>query len=120
VADTALDYVARKNLYFSRPPIPSQNFETFCKDREISLSTGQLERLDQTGFFKPLGRYKRQKTIIKIEQTAEGIKDLGKLEDSDQWAGMTHERVSAFSPRFLREYFDQGQILDSEQVPTDG
>jgi hypothetical protein len=117
---SALEYIARKNLYFSRPPIPSQNFETFCRDREISLSRGQLERLDQTGFLKPLGRYKRQKNIIKIEQTADGIKELGMLEDSEQWAGMTHERVSAFSPRFLREYFDQGQILDSEQVPTDG
>jgi hypothetical protein len=116
---SALEYIARKNLYFSRPPIPSQNFETFCRDREISLSRGQLERLDQTGFLKPLGRYKRQKNIIKIEQTADGIKELGMLEDSEQWAGMTHERVSAFSPRFLREYFDRGQVLDSEPMPTD-
>jgi len=115
----SLEYIARKNLYFSRPPIPSQNFETICRDREISLSTGQLERLDRTGFFKPLGRYRCQKTVIKLEQTADGIKELGKLEHSEQWAGMTHERVSAFSPRFLCEYFDRGQVLDSEQVPTD-
>lgn len=115
----ALEYIARKNLYFSRPPIPSQNFETICRDREISLSAGQLERLDRTGFFKPLGRYRCQKTVIKLEQTADGIKEFGKLEDSEQWTGMTHERVSAFSPRFLREYFDRGQILDSEQMPTD-
>jgi hypothetical protein len=116
---SALEYIARKNLYFSRPPIPSQNLDTLCRDREIPLSTGQLERLDQTGFIKPLGRYKRQKTVIKIEQTADGIKELGRLQDSEQWAGMTYERVWSFSPRFLREYFDRGQILDSEQMPTD-
>ena len=114
----ALEYIARKNLYFSRPPIPSLNFETLCRDREISLSTGQLERLDQTGFLKPLGRYKRQKTVIKIEQTPDGIRELGQLQDGEPWAGMTHEHVSAFSARFLCEFFDQGQILDSEQIPT--
>jgi hypothetical protein len=115
----AFEYIARKNLYFSRPFIPSLNFETLCRDREIFLSSGQLERLDRTGFFKPLGRYRCQKTVIKLEQTADGIKELGKLEDSEQWAGMTHERVSAFFPRFLREYFDRGQILDPERMPTD-
>ena len=115
----ALEYIAIRNLYFSAPPIPSQNFETLCRDSEIPLSSGQLARLDQTGFFKPLGRYKRQKTIIKIEQTADGIKEVGTLQNGEPWAGMTHEHTSAFSARFLREFFDQGQILDSEQMPTD-
>ena len=116
---SALEYIASRSLYFSRPPIPSLNFETFCRDREISISSGQLERLDQTGFFKPLGRYKREKTVIKIEQTADGPKELGRLQDGESWAGMTHEHVSAFSARLLHELFNRCQILDPEQLPTD-
>jgi hypothetical protein len=75
----ALDYVARKNLYFSRPPIPSQNFETFCKDREISLSTGQLERLDQTGFLNLSVAINVKKLSLKLSKLLRASRIWGSL-----------------------------------------
>lgn len=113
-----LQYLARNDLYFVQPLIPAEQFLTFCTNREMQASVSQLERLDRSGFFRPIARFKRRRTTIKLEHTADGLKDLGPLKNGETWAGETYERTSVYSGRDLHALYDQGEILEPECMPT--
>src|ERR1051326_3705 len=119
MANLTLEYIARNNLYISRPTILSSNFETFCREREILTSSSQLQRLDEAGILRPLGRYTKERTLVKLEQAAEGVRELGELRKGELWEGMTYERTYPFSAGLLHQYFDRGRILDPEQISTE-
>jgi hypothetical protein len=116
---SALQYIAQNDFYFVQPFIVADQFLTFCMNREMQISLSQLEQFDRTGFFRPLARYQRQKAIIKIEQTVDGFRERGTLQEGERWTGETRERTSIFSARDVRGLYDLGQILDSECMPAD-
>jgi hypothetical protein len=80
---SALQYLARNDFYFVQPLATAEQFLTFCTNREMQASIGQLERLDRTGFFRPMARFNRQRATVKLEQTANGLRELGPLHSGE-------------------------------------
>jgi hypothetical protein len=100
--ESFLHYLVEQELYVVCGLLRAADFIFYCKERDIGVSRERLEQLEKLGLLYPLARIKRPKIKIKLERGENGTRDLGVLEEGEEWHGETTEEYARFS--FKREY----------------
>ncbi len=119
-----LKYVIEKELFMICPFLPTDHFIQYCKDRGIQTSSEQLEQLEQfekLGILYPIARVRYPKIKTKIEYVDNGkrYRDLGILQDGEEWAGEIKEDYAGFY--FQKEYamgwLEEGHLWNPASQP---
>jgi len=78
--------------------MPQRDFVSFCRDRNINVSSERLRQLERLKLFFPVLRIYRNDTVRKIELLDEGrrYRDLGELREDEQWGGETRTELAGF------------------------
>ena len=99
-----LKYLVENEFFITRPLLPTDQFVSYCKDRGIQTSREQLEKFEELGIFHPVARVQYPTIKIKVEYLDGGkrYRDLGILEDGEEWSGDTKEEYADF--RFEKKY----------------
>jgi hypothetical protein len=84
--------------FFQKTLLNAEGFVRYCKDREISITLDKLEKYEKLGIFLPLVRLRHPKIKIKIEpnEDMQGYKELGTLEEDEEWNGEIKEEYGGF------------------------
>ena len=100
----SLQKFIEKEYFIICPLLTTDQFISYCKDRSINTSRKQLEQLEKLGIFYPIVRVKLPKRKIKIQYVENGTrhKELGVLEDGEDWDGEIKEEYACFW--FEKEY----------------
>src|SRR5262245_59296351 len=96
-----LRYFIENELYVVCELLRTDDFISYCKERDVEISRERLEQFERLGMLSPVLRIKRPKIKIKLEHTENGTRHLGILEEGEEWRGETEETYSRFS--FKRE-----------------
>lgn len=104
-----LNYMIENEFSIACPLLSTDQFISYCKDRGIRASKGQLEQFEKLGIFYPIARVRYPKIKIKIEYIDDGTRyrDLGILKDGEEWYGALKEEYAHFS--FKKEYAESWQ-----------
>jgi hypothetical protein len=76
----------------------TREFITYCKERNISVDADRLRQFERIGVFRPLLRAYSPETQRKIATVEGGYRDLGELEDGEEWDGETQTELAGFDP----------------------
>ena len=108
--------------YFIASPLKTTNeFVSYCKTMGIRTSREHLEKLEQLQIFIPIARVRRPKIQRKIEYIEDGLryKDLGLLQDGENWEGDTKEEYAWFSFKIehAQKWLDKSILWDPSSRP---
>lgn len=90
----------------------TREFITYCKERNISVDADRLRQFERIGVFRPLLRAYSPAIWRKIETVEGGYRDLGELEDREEWAGETQAELAGFDPttKMAQTWRDNGLL----------
>jgi hypothetical protein len=100
--ENLLRYLVENELYVVCGLLRADEFISYCKERDVNVSRERLEQLEKLGVLYPVARVRRPKIKIKLERGENGTRDLGVLEEGEEWPGETREEYARFS--FKRQY----------------
>jgi hypothetical protein len=108
-------------LFIQCPLVSSGDFIKFCKERDIEVSEKDLELYEKLGIFYPIARIKFPKFKTKIEYIDNRTKyrDLGILQEGEDWNGETIEEYGHFwwSKSIATEFYREGLLWSPKDRP---
>lgn len=116
-----LKYIIENEFFITCPLLPTDQFISYCKDRDIQVTRERLEKFERLGIFYPIARVKYQKIKIKVEYIENGkrYRDFGMLKDGEEWSGDTIEEYSSFKfeKEFAKNWFEEGLLWEPFTKP---
>jgi hypothetical protein len=116
-----LKYIIENEFFIACPFLSTQQFISYCKDRDIQCSRQQLEQFEKLGIFYPMVRISYPKIKIKIEyiDNGERYRDLGVLKDGEEWSGDIKEKYAHFwfDKEYALSWLDEGLLWDPSSRP---
>lgn len=111
-----LTYIIENEFFITCPFLSTDQFITYCRDRDIQTSREQLEQFEKLGIFYPIARVKYPKINIKIEYVDDGkrYRDLGILKDGEEWIGDIKEEYANFwfEKEIAKNWFEEGLLWE--------
>ncbi len=112
----SLQKLIEKEYFILCSFLTTDQFISYCKDRSIDTSRKQLEQFEKLGIFFPMARVKIPKIKIKIEyiENHTRYKDLGVLEDGEEWQGDVEEEYAHFwfEKSYAENWLKEGILWD--------
>ncbi len=115
------NYISLKKLIENEsfvlcPFVTTDKFISYCKERGIQTSKGQLEQFEKLGIFFPVARVKFPKIKIKIEIDRERNqqKHFGVLQEGEEWDGDIEKKYAGFgwTKNYAESWFKEGHLWD--------
>jgi hypothetical protein len=114
--DRTADLLIDREAYRVCSLMPQREFVSFCRDRNVNVSTERLRNLERLKLFFPVLRIYRFDLIHKVELLEEGrrFRDLGPLQENEVWSGDTRTELARFdfSKRVIRSWREHGNAWD--------
>ncbi len=111
-----LKYIIENELFIICPFLSTDRFISYCRDRGVQTSRGQLEQFEKLGIFYPIARVRYPKIKIKIEYIDNGkrYRDLGVLKDGEEWSGDLKEEYAHFwfEKEYARNWLEEGLLWE--------
>lgn len=116
-----IERLLEDELFIQCPLITSDNFISFCKERTISVNRDDLELYEKLGIFYPIARIEFPKLKRKIEYVDNGakIRDLGILDDGEEWMGDIEEIYGHFwwEKKLAKDFYREGLLWSPKKRP---
>lgn len=116
-----LKCIIENEFFITCPLLPTDLFVSYCIDRDIQTSRNQLEQFEKLGIFYPIARIRRPKIKIKIEYIDDGrrFKELGVLQDGEEWSGDTKKEYAhfEFGKKYAESWLDAGLLWEPSSQP---
>ena len=116
-----LDYIIENDSCIACPLYPADSFISYCINRGIRTSKGQLEQFEKLGIFYPIARVNYPKIKLKIEYVDGGqrIRDIGILKDGEEWSGAIEERYASFpfEKEDIKNWNEEGLLWNPSSRP---
>jgi hypothetical protein len=116
-----LNHIIDSEYFIVCPFLPTERFISYCSERNIRTSGDQLELFEKLGIFYPVARVRYPKYRIKIEYFSDGrhYRNLGPLEEAEEWPGETKEVYSSFyfKKDFARSWLEEGYLWSPSSKP---
>ncbi len=102
-----------------RPPLREDRFIRYCENRGVRVTSGNLQRLDKVGIFKPLAKVwePSHRMVGHPDETDGRVRLLG---PDEEWSGATEERTTYAHFELQSEaleWLDEGLIWVSVANP---
>lgn len=116
-----LKYIIDNELFIICPFLSTDQFISYCKDRDIRTSREQLEQFEKLGIFYPFARVKYPKIKIKVKYSDNGnrYQDLGILEEDEKWTGDVREEYAhfCFEKDYAKNWLEEGLLWEPSSRP---
>ncbi|CAG1021669.1 hypothetical protein DOJK_01145 [Patescibacteria group bacterium] len=116
-----LKYIIDNELFIICPFLSTDQFVSYCKDRDIRTSREQLEQFEKLEIFYPFARVKYPKIKIKVKYSDNGnrCQDLGILEEDEKWAGDLREEYAHFwfEKEYAKNWLEEGLLWEPSSRP---
>lgn len=116
-----LNYLIENELMMVCPLLSTDRFISHCRDQGVFTYRDQLAQFEKLGLFYPFARVQYPKLKIKIEYTEDRqhYRDLGVLEDGEEWHGDIKEEYSSFSfeKEVAEEYLAESLLWEPQTRP---
>ncbi len=116
-----LKYIIENEFFIICQLLPTDQFISYCKDRGMRTSREQLEQFEKLGLFYPIARIRYPKIKVKIEyiDNGKGYRDLGMLENEEEWSGDIKEEYAHFwfDKHYAQNWFEDGFLWEPFSRP---
>lgn len=98
MTDATLQHLIGHGHFFDKTFLNVDQFIRYCADRNLRVSSENLERLEKLGVFLPLVRLRWPRIKIKLAAKEDGTvqEDLGVLQEGEVWHDETREENGGF------------------------
>ena len=100
--------------------LSTDQFVSYCKDRDIRTSREQLEQFEKLGIFYPVARVLYPKIKIKVKYiSGNRYQDLGILKEGEEWSGDIIEEYAHFwfEKEYAKSWLDEGLLWEPSSRP---
>lgn len=116
-----IERLIEDELFIQCPLVTSGDFIKFCKERDLSVNEKDLELYEKLGIFYPIARIEFPKFKTKVEYIDNRTKyrDLGTLQEGEDWNGETIEEYGHFwwSKSLATEFYREGLLWSPKDKP---
>lgn len=116
-----IERLIEDELFIQCPLVTSGDFIKFCKERDLSVNEKDLELYEKLGIFYPIARIECPKFKTKVEYIDNRTKyrDLGILQEGENWNGETIEEYGHFwwSKSTATEFYREGLLWSPKDKP---
>lgn len=116
-----LKYIIDNELFIICRFLSTDQFVSYCKDRDIQTSREQLEQFEKLGIFYPFARVKYPKIKIKVKYSDDGnrCQDLEILEEEEEWTGDIREDYAHFwfEKEYAKSWLEKGLLWEPSLCP---
>lgn len=111
-----LRYMIETGNFLVHQLLTTEHFIRYCKERDIEVTHGHLERYERLGIFMPLARAHYPMVKVKIARNEEGTDyiKIGVLEEGEEWSGKVEERRAHlyWFEGHPREWIEEGLLWE--------
>ena len=115
-----LKYIIDNELFIICHFLSTDQFVSYCKDRDIRTSREQLEQFEKLGIFYPVARVLYPKIKIKVKYiSGNRYQDLGILKEGEEWSGDIIEEYAHFwfEKEYAKSWLDEGLLWEPSSRP---